>query len=543
MKLQLKQVSSLIKVRLNDNFDYPEINSATVLGGERFSYQLAYTGESRWPTVSCRSELLEHIQIYSVENAAMDMPVYDEEVRHCDDYYITKEPGLMPDILMPLSENNNRIRVTESQAKSLWIRVDIPENHPAGEYEIVLSVSDEGETVESVFKLNVLGVNLPKQKLIYTQWLHVDCIATQHNVPVYSEQHWQLIEKYIAAANEVGINMILMPLITPPLDTEIGQSRPNVQLVGIEKQGESYKFDFSKVLRWIDICKRNGVEYYEIAHLFTQWGAKCAPNIWVTENGEEKHMFGWHVAADSPEYVGLLTALLPEFIKLLREQGIAENTYFHISDEPTDERAETFGKARAVAKPLLEDMKIFDATSHYHLYEQGLVEIPVCVVEEIVPFLEKNTPNLWAYQCCTSMDRVSNRILSMPSNRTRIIGVQMYKHGIVGFLQWGFNFYHSQLSIYQANPYITTSACGAFPSGDSFTVYPHKNGCILSIRALSFYEGLQDMAALTLLEQKIGRGEVLKFLEQEAGMDITFMEYPHSDEFLPNLRRKIAEML
>lgn len=71
-----------------------------------------------------------------------------------------------------------------------------------------------------------------------------------------------------------GINMNLTPIFTPPLDTEIGSERPTVQLVGISKDESGYTFDFEKLKKWINMALECGIEYFEMAHLFSQWGAK-----------------------------------------------------------------------------------------------------------------------------------------------------------------------------------------------------------------------------------------------------------------------------
>ena len=129
---------------------------------------------------------------------------------------------------------------------------------------------------------------ISEQKTKATQWFHTDCISAIHNVPAYSEQHWELIDKYMAMASELGINMILTPVITPPLDTGVGVERPNVQLVRMEKKGDKYEFDFSLLHRWIELAKSNGMKYFEISHLFSQWGLEYAPNIYIYEDGELK---------------------------------------------------------------------------------------------------------------------------------------------------------------------------------------------------------------------------------------------------------------
>jgi hypothetical protein len=131
----------------------------------------------------------------------------------------------------------------------------------------------------------------------------------------------------------------------------------------------------------------------------------------------------------------------------------------------------------------------------------------------------------------------------MPSYKNRILGIQIYKFGIKGFLQWGYNFYYSQLSRKKINPYITTSSDKAFPSGDPFSVYPIKNGCTPSLRAIIFKEALEDVEILRKLEEKIGRDKVIEMIDKEAKMDLTFKEYPTESSFIPKLLDKAINMI
>ena len=127
----------------------------------------------------------------------------------------------------------------------------------------------------------------------------------------------------------------------------------------------------------------------------------------------------------------------------------------------------------------------------------------------------------------------------MPSYRNRIIGLQLYKYDIKGFLQWGYNFYFSSLSQFPVKPYLTTSAGYEFPSGDAFSVYPGQNEVLPSLRAFVFKEALQDIELCRLLESFIGKEKVIEFIEKEAGMEITFTDYPRNYDFLPNLNNKL----
>src|SRR5699024_3497882 len=147
---------------------------------------------------------------------------------------------------------------------------------------------------------------------------------------------------------------------------------------------------------------------------------------------------------------------------------------------------------------------------------------PIPSTDHIEPFLEHHVPNLWTYYCCSQHREVSNRFFAFPSARNRIIGMQLYKFAIKGFLQWGYNFWFSQLSRKSIDPFHNTDAGYGFPSGDAFMVYPGENGPIESLRMEVFYEALQDLRAFQLLEKVIGKERVVELIEDGMDTPLTF---------------------
>jgi len=550
MNVSIKNISSLEKIRSVDDLNVKEINSVKLFKGERYSYQVVLSSENlSFFKIELESEISEYVSAYIVKDAVMDMVKYPNTI---DTNFIADEPGVMPDILVPLEEQKQMARIHNGFV-TVWINVCLPEDIKPGKYHI----SCVAETVDGqkskftpeIFRasknmyITVEDAVVPVQSTLFTQWFHADCVATAHKVEIFSEAHWELLDKYIKMAADSGINLILTPVITPPLDTAYGTRRPCVQLTGVEYIDGKYSFDFSKLGRWIAICKKHGINHFEICQLFSQWGIEFTPNILVKENGEEYFKFGWHVKANDESYREFLEAFIPSLVDCLKAEGVFENCYFHISDEPSKEHLENYTYARNLLKPLIGNAKTMDALSNIDFCEAGLVDCPVCAIDHIMPFVEKNVKNLWGYYCCGQFEKVSNRFLSMPMWRNRIIGLQIYKFNLQGFLQWGYNFYFSQYSLYEINPYVTSCADGGFPSGDSFSVYPGANGPLSSTRAVVFREALQDVELCKMLEAKIGRKKAIEFIENEAGMEITFEDYPHGSEFIPGLMAKIKDIV
>ena len=546
MEFLIKQISNLEKIRSASDIPAKTLDSKVLLGGERFSYQVVVLADAMLDlVVNIKSPLNDYIKLYKVTDVIMDFPCYRDR---CDDDYITLDPGSMPDLLRPLDIAESAEWTQPGTPVVYWVSVDVPENFK-GNADILFNVEVYNKQKEHIMStkskmgLEILDKTLPKQELMFTQWFHVDCIAKIHNVEVYSEEHWALIDKYMSLASNLGLNMLLTPVITPPLDTEYGRLRPLTQLLKIEKKGDKYLFDFTLLKRWVELCKKNGIKYFEISHLFSQWGLEYSPNIYVTESGEGSYMFGWNVKANDPSYKDFLEQMIPALIEFLKSEGIDKNCYFHISDEPNESHIEAYKYAKSVLAPLLKGYKIFDALSSIDFYENGLVTIPVTATDYIEPFLQKDIEERWAYYCCAQTIGVGNRFMAMPSYRNRILGLQLYKHNIKGFLQWGFNFYYKRLARGVINPYITTSAGSGFPSGDSFSVYPYEDGAVPSLRACIFKEALQDISLCLALEKYIGRDKVVEMIDKEAGMNITFSEYPRNSSFIPDLTDKMKNML
>ena len=492
--LQIRLVSSMTRVYPDTELKAKAWIRTTALSGEKVNIQLAYFWKG-WPAFG-KAEVISDLSGIRLHTVDLE-PGEHIWPNNQPDEGCRSMPGLFPDILTPL---DGKWRLVPNQWRALWISIDTT-GAKAGEYPITIQVKVNEEIMaEETFHLQILPQSLPEQKQIYTQWFHTDCIAHQYHVEVFSERWWELTESYVRFAVEHGINMILTPLFTPPLDTLPGTERLTVQLVDVMVTENGYQFGFSKLERWISMCRRCGVKYFEGSHLFTQWGAEHAPKIMALKDGRMQRIFGWETDAEGAEYTGFLTAFLPEVTAFLCRNECSGNFYFHISDEPSEWALERYGRLSKLVHSQIGAFPVMDALSEYSFYEKGYLDRPVCATQSIIPYLEHGTPHLWAYYCGGQVKGVSNRLFAMPGARIRCIGLQMYDAGIEGFLHWGYNFWLTQYATKVIDPYRVSDAGGGFAAGDSFSVYPGENGPIAAVSLELFAEALQDLRALELAE-------------------------------------------
>ncbi len=544
-----KAVSSLEKCFYDDDINkFAALESISMLKNEKLSFQLAFretneNGAKRFVSLVIDGELKDYISVKQTVCVPCAKPV--EKLGHnYDDNYLRTEPGLYPDLIDDL-HYDGKIVLSIDNLRTFWLDIALPEDVKGGEYPLTFALKKDDEVLTSTsLTVTVIDKQLPEGTIPHTEWFYTDCIADYYDIDVFSDKHWQYIENFIKTAKDNGVNMIMMPVFTPELDTYYGGERTTTQLLGITKSGDEYSFDFTLMDRWVEMCKKLGIMYYEIPHLYTQWGAHAAPKFVATVDGEVKRIFGWETDSLGDEYIKFLDAFLPALVEFLKNRGIADKTFFHISDEPMLRHLEHYGKVAENVKKHLDGFTVIDAVSSIEVFNRGILETPVVEATHIHQFLDAGADKAWVYYACNQTKVYTNRYMAMPSARTRILGIQMYKYNLKGFLHWGYNFYNTQYSYSPINPFLDT--CGEYfaCSGDAYLVYPGRKGTPLeSIRLKQMRDAFQDIRALELLEKHYGREYVINMIDEGLEKPITFEDYPKSADYILNLRAKVNKAL
>ncbi|MCI9339155.1 MAG: DUF4091 domain-containing protein [Dorea sp.] len=540
MEFQYKIVSSMCKVFADgENARELEDKRMTGLKGETLSYQIAYYwgGERKERgCIAVDSPIKDRVHVRTVNLVPCEYPCHMKR----DDGYLAVDPGMYPDRLSEVPKWG--FPLVSGQWRCLWIDVELDESAEAGEYPVKVVLSKDGETLgEAEMVCEVLDATLPKLSIPYTEWFHSDCLADYYGVEVFSDRYWEIVEAFVREAAKHRCNMLLTPVFTPPLDTAVGGERRTVQLVDVTAEEGKYSFGFENFRRWVRMALDCGILYFEISHLFSQWGAKAAPKVMAVKDGKYQQIFGWDTDSAKEEYRDFLHQFLTALKQELKELGIEDRAYFHISDEPEKAHMESFRKAWESVAEDLEGFQVIDALSDYGFYREGLVRQPVCAVNHMEPFMAERPKRLWGYYCTAQCVDVTNRFIVQPGQRTRILGVQLYKYQLDGFLHWGYNFYNSEHSLYPIDPYRCTDAGGAFPSGDPFLVYPGKDGKPeSSMRQMHMDEAMTDYCAFKALEKLVGRDKVMEYIDEEK---VAFDEFPQDEEYLIRLRKKVNQAI
>lgn len=541
-----------------------DVSELSCLKNEPLSFQVAYKLNSNQVFtvgVNLRIESDLPISLYSVGY----LPVLQtRDTYHVDSY----RAGLFGDMLLPkktnprveeikypwesiyLEDDKTRLVARTDSWQSVWLTVNEDGKRlTAGSYPVkltFLSMKDNAPLAECQLTIEIVDALLPKQSLLYTNWFHCDCLADMYGIEPFSERFWHVFADYVEKASRNGMNLLLTPCFTPPLDTPIGKERPTVQLVGVTVKGGEYSFDFSLLERYIDVAMANGITHFEHTHLFTQWGAKHAVKVMATVDGNYKRLFGWDTVAWGKKYQTFLRAYLTALVAFLKEKGVDRRFLYHVSDEPSTNVKENYRRAKRPLDEILSDYTVCDALSNYEFYADGTVKTPIVCTNHAEDFCGR-VKDLWVYYTGgQATGGLANRKLNTTGERNRMLGVQLYMNDIKGFLHWGYNYWYGPLSQGIADPRTEPANFSGGSPGSAFIVYPATDGtCLQSIRQKIFYEAVNDMRALKRLETLFGKRNTHRLVEDYFGK-VTFNTHLGDAEHLLAFRalvnEKIAEL-
>ncbi|MFH0980153.1 MAG: glycoside hydrolase domain-containing protein [Planctomycetota bacterium] len=137
----------------------------------------------------------------------------------------------------------------------VWVTVHVPKDAPAGKYRGRLDISAVGlPKTEAPIELEVIDWMLPDARE-HTGYMNFyqspETLAAHYNVPMWSEEHWKLLEKSWQLLGGLGNNLVVIPLLNR---TQYGNDECWVPWI---KQADgSYTYDFTVHDRYLDLARK-----------------------------------------------------------------------------------------------------------------------------------------------------------------------------------------------------------------------------------------------------------------------------------------------
>jgi hypothetical protein len=515
----------------------PEMLPAVRLDGARnarMGFQLALRLQEGEPqTVQVRASAPEGWQV-RVRRVGY-VPVRHHNTPVSDDPLETdglgQIPGYVPDALF----DENTLILPAGETHAFWFTVQPPEDAPAGDYQIAAEVeAANGEVRRHSMPVHVYAVTLqPRRDFHVTQWLYVDALIDWYQTKLFDERFWEILPRYLLDLAEHGADTVIVPAFTLSLD---GVKRPS-QLLRVARTGpDRYALDWTDVRRYVRLAQDCGLTHFEWGHLFTQWGARYALRVYEGQGEGESLLWPPETPGVSDTYRAFLAQFLPELRRFVEQEGIANRSFYHVSDEPHgEEQLVTYRAAREMLRELAPWMQVMDALTQIEFARQGLTDMPAPSTAVAPEFAAEGIAS-WCYYCCFPRGPYINSLLDTPLPKIAMHGFLFYRWAFHGFLHWGYNYWYQRATRQLIDPYCEQDGLAwhqGWAYGDTFRVYPGPRGPIDSIRWEIFAEAMQDYALLQTLG--ISRDDPL--FERI----FSFADFPKEAGWREAVRRRLLE--
>lgn len=393
--------------------------------------------------------------------------------------------SLSPDML----DNLTCFNISSCTVRPVWISIDIPAEAHAGIYRGTLSVLIKGKTKQ---KLNLeIGVQNkvlppPAQWTYHLDlWQHPTAVARWHNVPVWSNEHYEHLYPVMKMLADAGQKVITANLNKDPWNGQC-YDRYADMIVWTKKVDGSWSYDYSAFDKWVSFMMELGINKMINCYSMVPWN---------NELDYRDERTGAKVTIQAVPGTDLFAEVWTPFLKDFSKH-LAQKGWLSITNIAMDERSPEMMKATiSLVQKITPDLGISLADNHKSYKEYPFIK-DLCVkhgavVEEAdLKYRKENGLNTTYYSYCGT--KFPNQFtFSLPAEAVYAAWYAKAA-GFDGFLRWAYN-------SWVENP-LLDSRYSTWPAGDTYLVYPEARS---SIRFERLREGIQDVEKIRIIQNEL----------------------------------------
>lgn len=458
---------------------------------------------------------------------------------------------LKADLLM----DDQEIFVEKRALQPVWIECAASEHTAPGIYNGTIRLythtmfEDERLEGECTFTVTVKPHMLPEPKdytFYLDLWQHNSNIARKYQVPLWSEEHFRILDSYLESMAQLGQKALSLIVSEIPWSGQFSHRDYNpsnlfeYSIVKLTRRWDGqFHCDFSAFDRYVRLGEKHGIcDEIELFGLLNIWQDRDAgygaivegypDGIRVRYLDEASGTYRFMKDKEQLEtYIGALEAHLIERGWIDRVRVLA--------DEPGD--VALFKERMACLRKAAPSFQYKVAIHHVEFIQQEIEGItdyaPLlpCVgaeYEKLSGHLRKRTGRTQYYVACNV--EKPNTFLHSPPLESRLMPWFAEKFGLDGFLRWSYTAWVDE-------PLKRLSyRAPVWKAGDANFVYPGASGKPqLSLRYKWLQRGIRDYELMQIMKAN-GRGD-----EVRRAVD-SVMRFNDPRELHPNARRTNSEL-
>ncbi len=460
---------------------------------------------------------------------AKTLPCSWVEIRYPGYVPVVERGELMADPLIP----SPPAEIKPNWTQGVWLTISVPRDAAAGDYKGALEIHAGSESKRFELSLHVFDFTLPGRtqgKFELNIWQDPAAVARVAQVPLWSPEHWKLLEAYTRNLAAHGQKSISTSIVYDPWRSQTGFVYPSMvqwRFPGVYKAGEAskFQFDFSVFDRYVEMMMKAGIDKsIQCFSMVDGPGHTSLCNIGYTDTTTGKlQVCPTHVGDEA--YRDVWGAFLPALVRHLKQHDWLSRTYMGFDEKPQAIMNGIFSVLKADAPELKISLSggsssEESATAGDLVLYYGALRNRAAVRKLLEERRTVGTTTF--YTACGTAS--PNTFIYSPQWESRLLPWIAFQNGLAGYARWAYQSWPAD---------VWKQPESRWHSGDSFLVYPGKDGPIDSTRWELLRQGIEDYEALEMLKQKIaGLRKTPEHADTAENLERRMMRAVHSATYL-----------
>lgn len=382
----------------------------------------------------------------------------------------------------------------------VWINIRPASDAKSGVYKGKISFKgSDGQFAPLEIELKVADRVLPAPrdwafKLDF--WQNPYAVARYHEVPLWSEAHFNAMRPMIQQLADAGQKCITATIMHAPWG---GQTEDTFEsmVMRVKKLDGSWAFDYAVFDRWVEFMMAQGIDRQINCYSMIPW--KLSFRYYDQASDGMKFV---NAAVGSPEYREFWFPFLVDFAKHLKAKGWFGITTIAMDERPMDQMQ----KAIALIREADAEYKVALAGNYHPEIEQDIYDYSIAsgqiYPDSVLAERRAQGKTSTFYTCCS--EAYPNIFTFSPPAEAAWHAWYAAAGDFDGYLRWAYN-------SWVKDP-LRDSRFRAFGAGDCYQVYPAGRS---SIRMQRLIEGIQDYEKVRILKEEFKNDPAkLKRLEE-----------------------------
>src|SRR5699024_8601706 len=326
-------------------------------------------------------------------------------------------------------------------------------------------------------------------------WQNPFAVARYHDVPLWSEQHWALLEPLLEMLANAGQKSITVSVVDSAWGGQTYDAFETMIKWTHQADG-SWSYDYSIFDRWVSFAQKAGIDEQINIYSMIPWG-----NEFRYFDEEEDAYVTMKLEPGTEEYNTHWRPFLKDFAKHLKEKGWFEKTNIAMDERPMEAMKGALGLIQQVEP----GFRVALAINYHEEIASDIYDLSVTLSQDIPDQVvrKRNESNkITTFYTSCAHEKPNTFTFSKPAYATWYAWYAA-AHNLSGYLRWAYN-------SWVRDP-LKDSRFRTWPAGDTYLVYP---GARSSIRFERLREGIQDFEKIRILKENIRRQDTPESKQQ-----------------------------